>query len=87
LFNAAIPEARSRGAYEPTVVAGDFNLRYGGSPDVRSCLTSGYLRADDGSVQQVVATSDFALASRQSIGMDGTTDHPALLVSLRTAAS
>jgi hypothetical protein len=66
----------------PAVLAGDLNLRYGGVPDVRSCLPSGYLRMDDGAVQHVVATPDFTAGSSRSIDMDGATDHPGLLVTL-----
>ncbi|NJC74080.1 endonuclease/exonuclease/phosphatase family protein [Planosporangium thailandense] len=82
LLRTAIPTIRDRGGYEPTVLGGDLNLRYRGSPDVRSCVPSGYLRDDDGGVQQIVATAEFVLSSRRSIGMDGTTDHPGLLVAL-----
>jgi endonuclease/exonuclease/phosphatase family metal-dependent hydrolase len=66
----------------PAVLAGDLNLRYGGVPDVRSCVPSGYLRMDDGAVQHVVATPDFTAGSSRSIDMDGATDHPGLLVTL-----
>jgi hypothetical protein len=68
--------------YAPTVLGGDLNLRHGGSPDVRSCMPSGYLRNDDGAVQQIVATTDFTVTSSRLIGMDETTDHPSLLVTL-----
>jgi endonuclease/exonuclease/phosphatase family metal-dependent hydrolase len=87
LLDKAIPAVRARGGYEPTVLGGDLNLRYGGSPDVRSCLPSGYLRKDDGDVQQIVATTDFTVSSSRSIGMDGTTDHPGLLVALTNERS
>ncbi len=82
LLASAIPSVRTRSGYRPTVLGGDLNLRYGGSPDVRSCVPSGYLRQDDGAVQQIVATSDFTVSSSRMIGMDGTTDHPCLLVAL-----
>jgi endonuclease/exonuclease/phosphatase family metal-dependent hydrolase len=82
LLDTAIPAVRARaGGYEPTVLGGDFNLAYR-SPDVRSCLPSGYLREGDGGVQYVVATTDFTASSDRSIGMGGTTDHPGLLVAL-----
>jgi hypothetical protein len=74
-----------RRGYAPTVLSGDLNLRHGGSPDVRSCVPSGYLRNDDGGVQQIVATTDFMVSSRRSIDMGGTTDHPSLLVVLTIA--
>src|SRR5439155_23571834 len=50
LLGTAIASMRSRDGSEPMVLGGDLNLRYGGSPDVRSCVPSRYLRADDGGV-------------------------------------
>jgi endonuclease/exonuclease/phosphatase family protein len=83
LLDTAIPAVRARtGGDEPTVLGGDFNLTYDRSPDVRSCLPSGYLREGDGGVQDVLATTDFTAISDRSIGMGGTTDHPGLLVAL-----
>jgi endonuclease/exonuclease/phosphatase family metal-dependent hydrolase len=82
LLGTAIPSMRTRGGYRPTVLGGDLNLIYGGSPDLRSCLPSAYLHRDDGTVQQIVATSDFTVGSSRLIGMDGATDHPSLLVAL-----
>lgn len=82
LLRRVIPTLRARGGYEPTVLGGDLNLSYGGSPDLRSCLPPGYLRVDDGSVQQIVATTDFAVRFHRLIDMAGTTDHPSLLVAL-----
>lgn len=66
------------------VLGGDLNLSAGGSPDVRSCLPAGLVRADDGGVQHVVA-SGYAIGSRRSIDMQATTDHPGLLVTLTAA--
>jgi endonuclease/exonuclease/phosphatase family metal-dependent hydrolase len=86
LLDTAIPAIRGRGRYEPTVVGGDLNLTYRGSPGVRSCLPAGYRRADDGAVQHVVATRDFTVSSSRLIGMDGSTDHPSLLVSFTIRA-
>jgi hypothetical protein len=82
LLDTAIPAMRLRGGYRPTVLAGDLNLSYGGTPDVRSCVPSSYLRLDDGGVQHIVATGDLRLGSVSSVGMDGTTDHPGLLAAL-----
>jgi len=82
LLDTAIPAMRTRGGYEPTVLGGDLNLRYGGSADVRSCVPSGYPQRHDGGAQHVVATTDFTVSSSRLIGMDGTTDHPSLLVVL-----
>jgi hypothetical protein len=85
LLGTAIPSVRGQGGYEPTVLGGDLNLRHGGSPDLRSCVPSGYLRADDGGVQQIMATTEFTVSSSISIDMNGTTDHPSLLVTLAVA--
>jgi len=82
LMGTAIPAMRRQSGYEPTVLGGDLNLSYGGSPDLRSCLPSGYLREGDGAVQQILATTDFTVSSSRSIDMYGTTDHPGLLVAL-----
>jgi len=86
LLDAAIPAVRTRGRYEPTVVGGDLNLRNGGSADVRSCVPSGYPHNDDGAVQHVVATTDLTVSSSRLIDMNGTTDHPSLLVELTVRA-
>jgi hypothetical protein len=85
LLATAIPALRTRGGYQPTVLGGDLNLSYGGSPDLRSCVPSGYLRQGDGGVQQILATTDFTVSSSRSIDMDQTTDHPSLLVALTIA--
>lgn len=82
LLEVAVPAERRRDGHEPTVLGADLNLRTGGSPDVRSCVPAGYLRADDGSVQQVLATDGFTIFAVRSAGMRGTTDHPSLLVVL-----
>jgi endonuclease/exonuclease/phosphatase family metal-dependent hydrolase len=84
LLDKAIPAALPQ--LQPTVVGGDFNLRNGGSPDIRACVPPGYARADDGSVQQILASNNaFIVRSNSSINMDGTTDHPGLLVRLSMA--
>jgi len=80
LLEIAVPELRTRYGYQPTVVAGDLNLRYGARPDVRPCVPSGYLRFGDAGVQHILATSDFVVSSSASIDMAGTTDHAGLLV-------
>jgi endonuclease/exonuclease/phosphatase family metal-dependent hydrolase len=82
LFSNALPTIHSRDRYAPTVVAGDFNLGEGDSAEVRACVPSGYLLRDDGSGQQVLATSEFAARSTTLIDMRATTDHPGLLVDL-----
>lgn len=77
LLTTAIPGARRSGGYRPTVLGGDLNL-----PDPRSCVPPGYLRRGDGGVQSVVATDDFVVDDARTVNMAGTTDHPALLVTL-----
>jgi endonuclease/exonuclease/phosphatase family metal-dependent hydrolase len=79
LLEVAVPALPGR---LPTVLGADLNLRWGGSPDLRSCLPDDYLRVDDGGVQQVVMTTDFTIVSSRLIDMDSATDHPSLLVSL-----
>ncbi|WBB67736.1 endonuclease/exonuclease/phosphatase family protein [Micromonospora sp. WMMD812] len=82
LLDTVVPAIRRSTGYAPTVLSGDFNLRRGGSPDVRSCVPPGYLRFDDGALQQIVATSDITICCSRSIGMHGATDHPGLLATL-----
>ncbi|GAA0507405.1 hypothetical protein GCM10011581_20870 [Saccharopolyspora subtropica] len=62
-----------------TVVAGDFNLVSGGSPDVQECVPNGWYRKDDGSVQHVLAMDVFHFRRAETLPVDGS-DHPGLLV-------
>lgn len=64
----------------PTVVAGDMNLRYQGSPNVQDCNPAGFYRKGDGALQHVFARTSLAFVSGTKISMSGTTDHPAWLV-------
>lgn len=82
LLATLIPAVRASDGGAPAVVAGDFNLVRGGRADVRTCVPAGYVRVDDGEVQQVVATPGSAVRSASLVDMRGTTDHPGLLVSL-----
>jgi hypothetical protein len=77
LWGTVVPQVRS-GAALPLVVGADLNL----GPAVRSCLPAGTGLADDGGVQTVAVTAELAVADRRTIDMHGTTDHPALLVTL-----
>lgn len=86
LLDTAIPAARARNTATPVVLGGDLNLR-AGSSDLRTCLPANDRSADDGGVQEVVATPEFTLTSRRSIGMQATTDHPGLLVTLTLASA
>jgi endonuclease/exonuclease/phosphatase family metal-dependent hydrolase len=83
LLRTIIPSVRERsGGAGPTVIGGDLNLATTGPANVATCVPSGYLREGDGGVQYVLATTDLSAASERVIAMHGTTDHPALLVSL-----
>lgn len=64
----------------PLVLGADLNLSAAGSPGVQACLPTGYQSADDGGVQHVVTSPGTVLRSRKVIDMQGTTDHPGLLV-------
>jgi endonuclease/exonuclease/phosphatase family metal-dependent hydrolase len=78
LLAHVVPEVRTGdGGYEPTILGGDLNLR-----GVQSCLPYRYRDTGDGGVQYVLATTDLHITTSRAIGMDGTTDHPALLVGL-----
>lgn len=63
----------------PVIVGGDFNLRTGGRPDARDCLPPGWLGTDDGDVQHVLTTHEFAPRGTRTITMRYT-DHPAFVV-------
>ena len=82
LFDEVLPTLRGGAGHTPTMLAGDLNLRAGGDPDVRACTPPGYLRVDDGALQHVLASGDITPARTRSVGMDGATDHPALLTTL-----
>jgi hypothetical protein len=66
----------------PVVVAGDFNLRKQGDPNVQDCNRSGFYRKGDGEVQHVFATDNLTFAGGTRIGMSGSTDHPGWLVTM-----
>ena len=83
LLRWAVPAAHPGTA--AVVLGGDLNLRFDGVADGESCIPAGSTRVDDAGVQNVVTTSAFAIAARRFVDMDGTTDHPGLLVDLRAA--
>ncbi len=74
--------ARAAGYPAPAVVSGDLNLRYQGSPDAQACNRPGFYRKGDGAVQHVFATTNLTFVRGTEIGMSGTTDHPAWLVTV-----
>ena len=84
LLTTAVPGLRAVDGGAPAVVSGDFNLVRGGRADVRGCVPPGYVRIDDGEVQQVIATSGSTVASASLVDMRATTDHLGLMVTLTT---
>lgn len=73
---------RAAGLPGPTVVSGDMNLHYQGSPNVQDCNPAGFYRKGDGDVQHVFASTSLTFVSGTKISMSGTTDHPAWLVTV-----
>lgn len=69
----------SSGGYRPSVVGGDFNLKYQGNPDIQGCVPAGWYRKGDGDVQHWFLTNDLTFNSTHEIGMSHT-DHPGWLV-------
>ncbi|HEX8303595.1 MAG TPA: endonuclease/exonuclease/phosphatase family protein [Jatrophihabitans sp.] len=78
LLNTVIPALRTRP--DPVVLGGDLNL----GAQAQSCLPPGYQRVDDGARQHIVATGGLTVGARTTISMQGTTDHPGLLVDLHS---
>jgi endonuclease/exonuclease/phosphatase family metal-dependent hydrolase len=87
LFDTVITGMRARDGAAPLVLGGDLNLGSGDSPDLEACLPAGYELVDDGGQQHVVATPDLVAADSRTIDLDGSTDHPGLLVTLTHRAS
>ena len=69
----------------PVIVAGDLNLRHAVTPNAQACNPPNFYRKGDGAVQHVFASSDLSFVAVATIPMSGTTDHPALLLSLTSA--
>jgi hypothetical protein len=86
LFGTVIAEMRELHPEVPVVVGADLNLGSAHSPGLRSCLPAASAITDDGGVQLVVATPEFALGSSHRIDLRGTTDHPGLFVTLAARA-
>jgi len=81
LMNQIIPSVRAAGGYAPTVIGGDLNMKFRGSPNAQSCVPAGYFRKGDGDVQHIMATTDLAFSSSRTIGM-AHTDHDGWFVAL-----
>lgn len=69
---------------QPTVVAGDFNLKYDEKSDnnVQKCVPGGFFRKGDGDVQHVMASGHFEFVSRRIVKLEHT-DHGGLAVTIR----
>ncbi|MEW2430887.1 endonuclease/exonuclease/phosphatase family protein [Micromonospora sp. NPDC047644] len=87
LLGTILPTISRDAGDEPTVLGGDLNLRAGPDSDVRSCIPPGHQRVADGRLQHVTATADISLCCRSLVPMNGTTDHPGLLVTLTIDSS
>jgi len=84
LMGTRVPWVWSQiGGYRSTVVGGDFNLKYGGSPNIQTCVPSGWYRKGDGDVQHWFVRNEFAFDFTREIGLDHT-DHPGWLVATIT---
>lgn len=80
LLTSVVPGLDRRYGNGPVIVGADLNLAPRGSPGPEACLPGGYQRADDGGVQDVVVSPGVGVRSRRVIDMQGTTDHPGLVV-------
>ncbi|GAB3879802.1 endonuclease/exonuclease/phosphatase family protein [Terrabacter terrigena] len=80
LLSSVVPGISRRNDGAPIILGADLNLSAHGSPSPDSCLPSGYQRADDDRLQDVVVSPGVAVRSHSVIDMQGTTDHPGLLV-------
>jgi hypothetical protein len=80
LLKSAVPMISGRDSGNPIILGADLNLAARGSPSPRSCLPSGYRRADDNALQDVVVSPGVEMRSHAVLDMEGTTDHPGLLV-------
>ena len=82
LLTSVVPTISRRSGGEPIILGADLNLAARGSPSPQSCLPSGYQRTDDAALQNVVVSPGTGVRSHSVIDMQGTTDHPGLLVDL-----
>ncbi len=80
LLTSVVPRISRRNSDGPVILGADLNLPAYGSPSPQSCLPSGYQRSDDGGRQDVVVSPGIEMSSHSVIDMQGTTDHPGLLV-------
>lgn len=85
LFDTVIAGLRARDGAGPVVVGADLNLGPRSDPDLRSCLPDGAVVVGGDGRQHVVTLPGPVASRSRSIGMRGSTDHPALLVTLDPA--
>lgn len=84
LMNPIVPQFWGQhGGALPTVVGGDFNLTFNGSPDVQDCVPPAWYRKGDGDVQHIMATDNLTFDTSELFPMDFT-DHDAWLVRMVT---
>lgn len=79
LMTNLLPAVKAQGGNAPTVVGGDLNMKYRGSPNAQDCVPGGFYRKGDGDVQHIMASTDLAFSSSRSIGMVHT-DHDAWFI-------
>ncbi|WP_460626803.1 endonuclease/exonuclease/phosphatase family protein [Intrasporangium mesophilum] len=80
LLTSAVPRITRGYGGEPVILGADLNLAALGSPSPQSCLPNGYQRTDDAGLQNVVVSPGIGVRPQSVIDMQGTTDHPGLLV-------
>jgi hypothetical protein len=82
LLSSVLPGISRPYGGAPIILGADLNLAARGSPSPQACLPRSYRRTDDEALQDVVVSPGGAVRSRSVIDMQGTTDHPGLLVDL-----
>jgi hypothetical protein len=80
LLSSVVPRISPGKGVGPIILGADLNLEAHGSPSPQSCLPTGYQRTDDDGLQNVVVSPGIGVRSPSVIDMQGTTDHPGLLV-------
>lgn len=66
----------------PTVLSGDWNMRFGGDPNAQNYVPAGMFRKGDRGVQHVLASTALGFVRTRITALDWT-DHPALEVTLQ----
>ncbi|WP_020144372.1 endonuclease/exonuclease/phosphatase family protein [Terracoccus sp. 273MFTsu3.1] len=87
LVKSAVPRISRGNGAGPIIVGADLNLAARGSPSPEACLSDGYQRTDDGGLQSVMVSPGVGVRAHSVIDMQGTTDHPGLLVDLVLSGS